>query len=213
MAGGMVVGECYIFCAGDYFGLVHPPEAGDLVIAADGGYKLCQKEGLNPVLVIGDFDSLGQPPDHPNVVVLPVDKDDTDLMAALRQGLRWGCRVFHIYGAVGGDRPDHTLAAYQCLLFLASQGCRGYLYGSGSVITAIKDGKLTLPAAEAGVVSVFTMSGPAEGVTLKGLHFPLKNARLEPDVPLGVSNRFCGKPVEISVRQGALLIFWDQPQR
>ncbi|MEA4965173.1 MAG: thiamine diphosphokinase [Oscillospiraceae bacterium] len=207
------MGECYIFAAGSYYGLWQRPNPDDFLIAADGGYPVCQSEGLRPDLVIGDFDSLPAPPDHPNVIRLPVEKDDTDLLAAIREGLRHGCTVFRLYGGTGGPRPEHTLANYQCLLFLAAHGARGYLYGDGYVVSAVRNGILSLPAADCGNVSVFALSGPAVGVTLRGLQYPLQEARLTPEMPLGVSNAFRGEPAEISVRSGTLLVFWDLPRR
>ena len=86
------MGKCYIFGAGSFYGLRSRPEAGDLVIAADGGYAYCRASGVVPDLVIGDFDSLGEVPAGENVVRLPVEKDDTDTLAAIRLGLDRGFR-------------------------------------------------------------------------------------------------------------------------
>ena len=61
-------GRCFIIGAGDFFGFVQRPSAGDYVIAADAGYKYCLREGVTPDLVVGDFDSLGSAPDFPNIV-------------------------------------------------------------------------------------------------------------------------------------------------
>lgn len=54
--------------------------------------------------MLGDFDSLGKAPKHPNVLQLPVEKDDTDTMFALKLGLEKGYRRFYIYGGLGGKR-------------------------------------------------------------------------------------------------------------
>ena len=53
---------------------------------------------------------------------LPVEKDDTDTLAAIRAGLEQGCGLFSIYGGTGGKRLDHTLANLQSLLFLRRRG-------------------------------------------------------------------------------------------
>ena len=59
-----------------------------------------------------------------------------------------------------------------------------------------------------GVLSVLAHGGPAEGVTLEGLKYPLEDATLTPDVPLGVSNEFVGKEARISLSRGTLLLFY-----
>ena len=40
------------------------PEAGDIVICADSGYKNAQKMGVKVDILVGDFDSLGAIPDE-----------------------------------------------------------------------------------------------------------------------------------------------------
>ena len=37
------------------------PEPNDLTIAADSGWKTAQALGITPAVLVGDFDSLGQP--------------------------------------------------------------------------------------------------------------------------------------------------------
>ena len=77
---------CYVVGAGDFHPRGLTPGPGDLVIAADGGFAALKGLGLTPDLVVGDFDSLGHVPDHPHVVTLPVEKDDTDMQSALALG-------------------------------------------------------------------------------------------------------------------------------
>ena len=58
---------CYIFGAGDFDGLEERPGAEDYVIAADGGYTACRRAGVEPQLLLGDFDSLAEVPALPHV--------------------------------------------------------------------------------------------------------------------------------------------------
>jgi len=199
------VGECYIIGAGSFYGLAAVPEEQDFVIAADGGLRHCREAGIRPDLVLGDFDSLGKAPEEEQVLRLPVEKDDTDTLAAIREGLRRGYTRFRIYGGTGGKRPDHTLANLQSLLFLAKQGARGWLYDEYAVCTVLRNAALRLRGD--GDFSVFAMDGPAKGVTLRGLKYALQDAELTPDFPLGVSNSFCGGDAEITVRDGTLLLW------
>jgi len=197
---------CYIFGAGSFDGLDRRPAKGDYVIAADGGYRWCLQEGIEPDLLLGDFDSLREVPDFPRILRVPVEKDDTDMMLAVKKGLALGQRTFHLYGGLGGTRTDHTIANLQTLLYLAVRGAQGYLYGRGEWYTAIRDGSADFPARPEGILSVFCMGAPASGVTIRGGQYPLEDACLTADFPLGVSNHFVGQPIRVTVKKGALLL-------
>ena len=196
---------CYIFGAGSYFGLIRRPAPEDTVIAADGGWRICREEGIVPDLLLGDFDSLHTVPDFGHIRRVPVEKDDTDMMLAIKEGLARGETDFRLYGGVGG-RTDHTIANLQGLLYLAERGAQGWLYGDRERVTAICGGELCLPARDRGIVSVFCMGADAQGVTIEGGQYTVHDAVLTASFPLGVSNHFVGNPVRVSVTQGSLLI-------
>ena len=201
---------CYIFGAGGHYGLPPVPAPGDFVIAADGGLTYLEQHGLPPDLVIGDFDSLPKiPQSGVNTIVLPKEKDDTDMVAALREGKNRGYRVFHIYGGTGG-RLDHTLANIQCIADLAQKGFQGYLFDRNTVITAIHNDNLTFPASAHGTVSVFAHTETCTGVYERGLKYPLTDAMLTNTYPLGVSNEFTGVNSEISVGSGTLIVIYPK---
>jgi len=188
--------------------LVPVPAEGDLLIAADGGFAALTALGLTPDLVVGDFDSLGHVPDHPNLHVLPCVKDDTDMAHAIDHALTLGYTRFVLLGGVGG-RLDHTIANLQLLGHIARRGGVGLLAGQGHVATAICNGTFSFPAGLSGYCSVFCQSGVARGVTLEGLKYTLDRATLTETVPLGVSNEFLGLPARVSVEDGVLLVIWN----
>ncbi len=200
---------CYIFGAAPHGteGLI--PEDEDLIIAADGGLVHTARLGILPHVVIGDFDSLGYVPGGAEVVRLPVEKDMTDLAAAVELGISRGYHRFVFYGATGG-RPDHTMANYQLLASLSSRGAEAYLVGDDFSVTAISDGSaLTFDEGFHGTLSVFAHGGEARGVTETGTYYTLTDACLTSAVPLGVSNAFTGREAQISVREGILLVMWE----
>ena len=180
-----------------------------LVIAADAGLRHLGDQGLAPDLIVGDFDSLGRVPEGQNVLRHPAEKDDTDMLLAVRAGLERGCRTFLLYGGLGG-RLDHAYANLQTLVFLAERRARGFLVGGGLVVTAVRNGALTFAPERRGVISVFCPNGEARGVDLTGLYYPLRDAVLTSGFPLGVSNQFTGKPARVSVRAGTLLVMWEE---
>ena len=195
---------CVIFCAGEFHGLAEPVQG--LCIAADGGLQHTRALGLEPDVILGDFDSLGYVPQ--NAQVFPVEKDDTDAMLAARQGLALGCDRFVFYGALEGPRLDHTVANFQTLQFLADHGARGFLVGKTTIVTLVKEGTLELPEGNEGIVSVFCLGAEAHGVTIQGLKYTLEKGTLTPGFPLGVSNHLIGSPATITVEQGSLLVMY-----
>jgi len=198
-------GICWIVGAGEFSGALPPIGAGDMVIAADAGYRTLARLGVKIDRVVGDFDSLGEVPAHPGVEVHPAEKDETDMMLALRSALAAGYREVRVYGGLGG-RLDHSFANLQALVFLARQGARGWLIGQGLAITAVADGELRFSKEAEGIVSVFAADGAALGVTLEGLKYPLNDYTMTSDNPIGVSNAFTGSPSRIRVKKGALLV-------
>lgn len=201
---------CYIVGAGEFRKDVFHPEEGAYIIAADGGYAYLKELGIEPDMVVGDFDSLGKRPDHPNVIEHPVMKDDTDLALAAKVAMERGCTELYFYGATGG-RLDHTIAAMQLLSGLANQNVAAYLFGEDIKITALAGGDnstLHFAGEYEGTVSVFASCGKAEGVTLEGLLYPLTEAELLPDYTLGVSNSFTGKESRITIKKGCVWVMW-----
>ena len=201
-------GICYIVGAMPLDeGFSFQPQQQDLVIAADGGYGSLCALGVRPDVVVGDFDSLNEIPDHPHILRLPRIKDETDMGYAINHALDLGYTRFLLLGGMGG-RLEHTIANLQLLAGLNRRGALGILYGNGQAAAVITNGRFTFPADLSGYCSVFCQSGAAQGVTIEGMKYPLFEDELTGDFPLGVSNEFLGVPATVSVEQGTLLLIW-----
>jgi len=195
---------CYIVGAGEFYGSFKK-EAGDLVIAADGGYDTLKKMGITPDLLIGDMDSIGTEGAEVDSLRFPVKKDETDTFLAYREGVRRGYTNFELYGCVGG-REDHTFANYTLLIYAKDEGNSVKMFGNGYYCFALKNEAMTLRGKELLHLSVFAFGGEAAGVSLRGLEYSVEDITLSPLFPLGVSNRFTALPAEIEVRDGRLLV-------
>lgn len=198
--------RCVIICAGPYNGEAGGLMKNDFIIACDGGLRTAGLMGVTPNLIVGDFDSydgplLGGIP----VVRLNVEKDDTDSMAAIKLGLKKGFTDFLLLGALGG-RLDHTAGNIQGLIYLAERGAAAAAMGCGDWAGILKNGRMELKGKIGRYISAFAVGGKALGVTTEGLYYPLKNATLTPDFPLGVSNRFVSDTAAITVERGCLLV-------
>lgn len=200
-------GVCYIIGAGEFTPLCSIPAEEDYVIAADGGYRYLQQIGIHPDLVLGDFDSLLEKPHHENLIELPAEKDDTDMLYALKVGLQKGFRTFFLYGGMGG-RFDHTIANLQSLAFLSQHGAMGFLFGKEDVTTVLSSPSVCFDSQAEGYISLFSFGERCEDVCIRGLKYELENASLCHTFPIGTSNEFIQKESEITVGKGmALLVF------
>ncbi len=186
------------------------PTSEDFVIAADGGWDHLQKAGLSADLLVGDFDSVTHLPSDIPLVRHPVRKDDTDLSLAIGEALKNGCQALWLYG-VTGDRLDHTLANLQLLCGLSKENHPVFLCDDNCTITAITNGVIKFKPEATGIISIFSHSDRSLGVTLQGLSYPLDQAPLTSDFPLGVSNEFMGEEAIVQVTCGTLLIHFSGP--
>lgn len=215
--------KCIIVGAGSFAGMCIKPEEKDLVIAADGGYTHLKTMNIEPQVLLGDFDSLEVVPEHRRLIRHSPIKDDTDMALAVAYAEEEGYKKFLIYGGLGG-RLDHSIANIQMITGMARRGLEAYLIGDGKIITAIHGGNYdsaeesSVPVAEEirfsneakGMISVFCMGKPAKGVYEAGLKYTLSDATLSDGRALGVSNEFIGCESSISVKDGTLLIMWDE---
>ena len=198
----------YIVGAGDIGrGLPKIPQDAT-IIAADGGLCYLEEAGIKPDFTMGDFDSYGRIPQGENVFPCKPEKDDTDMLLAVKEALKRGAECIVLCGGLGG-RFDHSIANVQTLAYIAGHGTACFLLGGKTVCTVIKNGKIGFPAGLGGYVSAFCLGDRASGVDICGLKYPLKNADLTMDVPLGVSNEFELRNAEISAREGSLLVVWE----
>ncbi len=206
--------KCIVIGAGDLtVGQVSVGEE-DLVIAVDGGINYCGVLNIEPDILIGDFDSVNETQRQAilqmkeeapeRVVVLKPEKNDTDMLAALRLGLEKGYDYFLIYGGCGG-RMEHTLANIQCLLFLKNKGAVGYLMDGSGMVFVMKNEEVKLRDNLEGYFSLFCLGKEAKGVSIKGMKYELTDYLMTNDFPIGVSNEFIGKEATISVEEGELL--------
>ncbi len=177
----------------------------DVLIAADGGQRLVSAMGRTPSLLVGDFDSSTCPLEASfDCKLLPVQKDDTDVLAAIRMALENGHRRFLLLGCLGG-RLDHTMANLFLLRFLYDHDAQGMLADETHEVTLLGRGTHVLPPQNGRVLSLLPYGGDAHGVSIEGAMYTLQDAHLDTAFPIGVSNAFCGKSVTVTIKEGFLL--------
>ena len=213
--------RCILIGAGDCSVQKIETKPEDLVIAVDGGYDTCRKYDIVPDLIVGDFDSAQESdmpqiaeiakiaPDH--VVVLPTEKDDTDMLAAIRIGLLEGCQEFRIYGGMGG-RLEHTLANLQCLIYLKQCSAVGYLMDDKTTAFVMQNETVWFKPEAKGYLSLFSIGEKASGVTIRNLKYEMQTGEITNSFPIGISNEFIGKRSSVTVEQGMLAVILSEKE-
>lgn len=192
-------------------------------IAADGGFEKALDSRINPTLVVGDFDSLGQyhsefilapsssnsMSEPPKFIQFPVEKDFSDTHLAIEEGIKLGYTCFYVYGALGGDRFSHSLANIQTLLTMKKKNISVTLIGMHETVYLLHKEILQLTPPLHSTFSIFSLSDLCTGVTIEGGKYLLKDATLTNDFPLGISNESLNAMISISVDDGFLLVILE----
>lgn len=184
------------------------PEEGDLIIAADAGWRNAQALGVTPGILVGDLDSLGQidlPPET-ELLKVPTEKDDTDTQLAVRIALERGANEVVLIAGLGG-RFDHTLSTLSILEDLHARQVRAILTDGRNRVRYLENGGLLV--VRDGVhryLSLIAVTERVRGVTLEGVRYPLKNATLKRSRQYAVSNEIEKNAALITVKRGAVYV-------
>lgn len=177
----------------------------DYFIFCDCGLSHRKKLGVEPNLIIGDFDSYIKPETDVETIVLPCEKDDTDTVFAVKEALKRGFEDFLIIGAAGG-RFDHTLGNISILTMLRRLNKKATLIDDFSEMEIVSNEEVSI-SDRYPYFSLIAINGKAEGITIKNAKYPLENAAIEPDYQYGVSNEVIkGKEALVFVESGELLL-------
>ncbi len=194
-----------------------PP--GALVIAADSGVDHARAGGLDPDVVVGDFDSISDAgaawvaAHEVTVERHPPNKDATDTELAVAHAATLTNGELLVVG--GGPSPtmpeprlDHLLATIGCLGSSLTEGFSRVTarLGSTTVLVATPSRPLTIDLAAGTVFSVLALHGACHGVSIEGAEWPLNDADLTAGSGHGVSN-IARQLVSISVAIKAIGLF------
>lgn len=177
------------------------------VYCADGGVRAAKAAGLRPDVVIGDWDSGGAPEPGAQCTTLPVEKDMTDLQAAVDLALSQGCGQLLLCGCTGGPRLDHTASNLVLLEYIAARGGQGLIVDPENQVSLLEPpGGSFLNSPAFRYFSLIPLDRTVSGVTLQGARYPLKEATLTRGDTFSVSNEPAGEEVRIALRTGRVLL-------
>lgn len=176
----------------------------DVFVCADGGANAARRYGVQPDLIAGDLDSVSRTTLQWCTrarIVRVRRQDNTDLEKTLDLLLKESVTGVLILGIAGG-RLDMTLGNLSVLWNYTSRlriTCAGDGWRAHPVV-----GTLVLTARPGATVSLVPF-GACSGITLHGLKYPLRNARM-PVGTIGVSNVALRSRISVTVTRGHMLV-------
>lgn len=180
-------------------------EEADLILCADGGANRAMENNITPDFVIGDLDSIN--PDlrlklAKNKLIFKASQQTTDLEKTLQFALENSVTKVTATGISGG-RLDHQINNLNILEKFSDRLEINIIDKSGTGIF-VRD-KTVFKGIIGQQISLIAFR-QANGITTKGLKFPLNNESLEWAVRDGLSNEIVSNPVEIEVKEGILFV-------
>ena len=175
------------------------------VICCDGALNWASSRGIEPDMVIGDFDSLGYVPE--NAVVYEREKNFSDGEAAVGLAAENGAESVEIYGA-GGGRDDHFFVNVHILKKAFDCGIDAKMYTNYCEIF-FKDKPFALETEIGTTLSLVPVTPSAHIINSTGLKYPLHGLTLTAGggASRGLSNVACEKKVHVELGSGILLVF------
>lgn len=182
----------------------------DILIGVDGGAKQLVDNGYSLDLAIGDFDSV-MVQQAKEVIVLPSEKDETDLEYALHYVVEQynvaNIDEIMVFGALNGNRLDHTL-------------CNVWLIHDDRLVTVLSKIKLI----DDNNTMHFLLSGehclmkevdkrylsfisvePIHHLCLKNVKYPLEDVLIERPTAY-ISNEFLTDTMYVSFTRGKMIV-------
>ena len=205
----------------------------DEIIAVDGGLAFADRaqlvlQNFKLTHLVGDFDTIASDIlekyiHRENICVhqyVP-EKDYTDTDIAVKLALKLiesnlACdskcssenekNIIHILGGTG-TRLDHVMANLQMLKNIMNAGAEGAIIDANNYIEMIcGTRKLKRLEIFGKYMSLIPATMVLKGITLEGVKYPLKKAKLRRTHQYAVSNELTGNCAFIAVKKGGLFI-------
>ncbi|MBQ5868547.1 MAG: thiamine diphosphokinase [Lachnospiraceae bacterium] len=190
----------------------------DFVVAADAGFSVCLDLGIQPDLLVGDFDTFGREkiqtylsdPQYQIEMHKP-EKDETDTELAFRRIREAGFDEVDVLGALGG-RLDHEISNIHLLVHERRRGLQANCYDAKNRIYILdseqkNEYNFSRSRQYGTYVSFLPITEQVKGITLTGFKYPLqdKDISILNNPSLCVSNEILDETAAISLKEGILM--------
>lgn len=183
----------------------------NILIAADKGMDVLYEYGINPDIILGDFDSASKKSlsyfkQFREIVfeTFPVEKDFTDSFAALRKAMNLNADEICFLGCIG-TRMDHVLGNIGLLYEGLKNRVKCYIRDEHNYITLVDESTIIYKD-DFKYFSLQSYGSTVKSITLNGAMYELNNYDLNIGESLSISNEFKEDTVKINFKKGLLLI-------
>lgn len=201
--------QAFVFVGGEICPerITERPEENAVTIAADVGWKNAKRLGITPRILVGDFDSLGEPDveEETEVLQVPAEKDDTDTQLAVDLAISRGAEHITIIGGLDG-RLDHTLSNLAILEDLDRRGIHALITDGRNRVRFLRNNSTLIPRSGFRYLALLAADETVKGVSIEGVKYPLKRAKLHRAHQYAVSNEIEKNCALIEVRRGGVWI-------
>lgn len=188
-------------------------ETFDKVIAVDGGLEGVKALGLEPDMIVGDFDSVKpeildfyRTREHIIWDARQPEKDETDTELALMKAQAIGCTHIVVLGATGG-RMDHMLGNIHLLFPCLQRGIEAVILDGQNRIYLIDGEQVFRRSRTWGkYISFVPLTEQVKGITLTGFKYPLHEKDIEIGTSLCISNELLDEEGRITFSEGVLIV-------
>lgn len=175
------------------------------VVCADGALNWAKIRGVNVDLLVGDLDSVKDYDETIKILRFRPDKNSTDGQLCLDYLIQNNYDDIIFLGG-GGKRDDHFFGALQLLYRALKRNVETVFYTNKCEIF-IADKFFVRTLKKDTILSLVPFFESAHIIQTKGLKYILSDTTIYADESLGISNVVVRESVEISVRNGVVLIF------
>lgn len=190
------------------------------VIAVDKGLEVCNKIGIVPDVIVGDFDSassivvgvyrkMARKQASIQFVDLDTHKDLTDTHVAILHAIDAGATDIYIAG-VTGTRMDHTMANIGLLKVCADRKVSAYIVDDHNVITMINTDAYINKIDGFEYISFIPYGGAVKDVTLEGFEYTVEHYQFEIGDSRGISNKLISENAHISMAEGYMIVNYSK---
>lgn len=178
------------------------------IIAADSGYKKLLGIGINPDVIVADFDSSDKPDTDCEIVTFPIEKSYTDTFNCVILAKERGYNDITIFFAIG-NRFDHSYSNVLCLDYCKKNNINCSIVDDKNRISLITE-KAVIKK-EYDFFSLFAFMDECKGVKIRGAHynegfFGLESLDIKPYDQFAQSNYIENDECEITLESGTLLL-------
>lgn len=183
----------------------------DYILACDGGLKHCEKLGVIPNLILGDFDSVSHVlfEKYKELSIIekyPCDKDFTDGELGVKKAIQLGNDVIIIGGISTKGRIDHVFSNAFMMKSFEETNINVKMVSEKSEIYLVTNKKKLSIETSKKFLSLIPLSEEVIVKTSYGLKYKLDNEKFSFGSSRSLSNEVIDKEVFINIEDGIALI-------